>query len=160
MKVTITLNLKTREAHQLFQRKINGDRLFINAILHKLNKITGLCRKEAPGAQETYQNIEKSILSLTQQFSDEIIRFRRILQKKTGLGDKKITITPTFHSQIIIENPLTACLTKFIETYDNLVATLKLLYLAGSFESEQIYYANITPIQKIVNQALGKMITW
>jgi hypothetical protein len=160
MKVTITLNLKTREAHQLFQRKINGDRLFINAILHKLNKITGLCRKEVPGAHEHYQSLKKSILSLTQQFSNEIHRFREILEIKTGLGDKKITITPTFHSQISIENPLTACLIEFIETYDNLVATIKLLYLAGSFESELDYYANITRIQKTANQALSKILAY
>ncbi len=70
------------------------------------------------------------------------------MQKKTGLGDKKITVTPAFHSKISIENPLTACLIEFIETYDNLVATIKLLHLAGSFDSEQDYYANITRIQK------------
>jgi hypothetical protein len=158
MKVTITLNLKTREAHQLFQRKINGDRLFINAILHKLNKITGLCRKEVPGAHEQYQSIQQNLNALSQQFTDESKNFRNILEEKQYLKNKKITITPTFHSQISIENPLTACLINFIETYDNLVATLKLLYLAGSFESEQGYYANITRLQKTVNRALSKMI--
>lgn len=157
MKTTITLELKTREVHHLFTRKINGDRLFMDAIFHKFNRITGLCRKQDPGAEETYQNIEKSMLNLAQQFSDERGRFREILKKKTGLGDNKITITPSFHPKIIIENPLTVQLVKFLKTYDNLIATLKLLNLAGSFESEQSYYANITHFQKVMNRMLSKI---
>jgi hypothetical protein len=160
MKVTVTLELKTREVNQLFERKINGDRLFINAILHKFNRVTGLCRKEAPGAQEAYQNIEKSVLNLTQQFSDEVNRFRGILEKKTGLSSKKISISPTFHPKIFAENPLTVHLIELIETYDNLVATLKLLHLAGCFQSEQDYYANITRSQKVVNRMLSKILVY
>jgi len=159
MKVTITLELKTREVNQLFQRKINGDRLFIDAILHKFNRITGLCRKQALGAHETYQLIEKNLLNLTQQFSDEVNRFKEILEKKTGLNNKKITITPTFYPKIAIEIPLAMRLIEFIEIYDNLTATLKLLHLAGCFETEQNYYANITRIQKVVNRSLSKIIT-
>ena len=89
MKVTITLNLKTREANQLFQRKINGDRLFINAILHKLNKITGLCQKKVPGAHETYQSIKKSLNGLSQQFADESKAFQNILKKEETMSSNQ-----------------------------------------------------------------------
>jgi len=158
MKVTMILELKTREVNQLFERKINGDRLFIDAILHKFNRVTGECRKQSSNAQKTYQLIEKSMLSLTQQFFDEVGRFKGMLEKGTGLGDKKITITPTFHPKINIENQLAVQLMEFIKIYDNLVATLKLLHLTGCFESEQAYYAQITRIQKMTNRMLSQII--
>ncbi|MCH9757402.1 MAG: hypothetical protein K0U37_09465 [Gammaproteobacteria bacterium] len=158
MKVIVTLELKTHEVNQLFKRRINGERLFINAVLHKFNRITGLCQKQTQGTQETYQLIEKSMLSLTQQFSDETSRFKETLGKQKGLGDKKITITSTFHPKIAVENPLAVHLIEFIEAYDNLVAKLKLLHLAGCFRSKQDYYANITRIQKLSNRMLSKII--
>jgi hypothetical protein len=158
MKVTMTLKLKTREVNQLFERKMNGDRLFINAILHKFNRVTGECRKQAPDAQETYQLIEKSMLSLAQEFSDETSRFRGMLEKETGLSGNKITITPSFHSKINIENSLAMRLIELLETYDNLIAMLKLLHLAGCFASQQDYYANITRVQKKLNRALSRII--
>ena len=118
----------------------------------------GISQKQDLSAQETYQLIEKNLLSLSQQFSDEVNCFKGMLGKKAGLGNKKITITPTLHPKVVIENPLTMRLIKFIETYDNLVATLKLLHLAGCFGSEQDYYANITRIQKKANRMLSKII--
>ncbi|MCH9690049.1 MAG: AcaB family transcriptional regulator [Gammaproteobacteria bacterium] len=158
MKVTITLNLKTREAHQLFQRKINNDRLFFNAILHQLNKIARLCRKEIPGAHEHYQNIQENLNKLSQQFTDEAKCFRAMLQKEEILKNKKITFHPRLSQKVIIENPLTINLMKLIEAYDELISIFKLLHLAGCFQSTQDYYANIRRIQKIVNSALSQVI--
>jgi len=45
-------------------------------------------------------------------------------------------ITSTFYPKVIIETPLAVQLIELLETYDNLVATLKSLHLAGYFESE------------------------
>ncbi len=159
MKTTITLHLKTREAYQLFQRKINGDRLFINAILHKLNKITGLCRKEVPGAHEQYQRIQKSLNGLSQQFADETKTFQGILQKEESLKNKTITFSPLFSQEVIIENPLTIKFIMLIEDYDELISITKLLHLAGCFQSTSDYYVNIRRIQKRINYRLSQIIT-
>jgi hypothetical protein len=87
-------------------------------------------------------------------------RFKKILAEKTGLDENKITITSIFYPRIVAESSLAMRLIELIKTYDNLVATLKLLHLVGCFGSEQDYYANITRIQKIANQVLSKIITW
>lgn len=39
-------------------------------------------------------------------------------------------------------------LAELIETYDKLVAALKFLYLAGCFDSDEIYFGNVSPIKK------------
>lgn len=98
------------------------------------------------------------MLSFTQHFFDETRHFNETLGKQKRLGDKIITITPNFHPKILTENPLSVHLIKFIETYDNLVAALKLLHLVGCFASDQAYYANITHIQKMANRALSHFL--
>ena len=158
MKVTVTLELKTREVHQLFQRKINDERLFINAIRHQLNKITGLFRKEAPNAHEHYQSIKKNLNGLSQQFADETKSFKAMLQKEESLKNKKITFSPLFSQEVIVESPLMIDLIQLIEAYDELISTIKLLHLAGCFQSTQDYYANIQRIQKLGNQTLSQIM--
>lgn len=39
MKATIELTLKTREVYTFFERKLNGNRLFIHAIQHRINSV-------------------------------------------------------------------------------------------------------------------------
>ena len=108
-------------------------------------------------AEETYQSIEKNILTLTQQFSDEVSRYKEVLEKQTSFSSKKIFISPTFHPKIVAESPLAMGLMELIKIYDDLIAMLKLLYLAGCFTSEQDYYANIRRIQKKINRMLSEI---
>ncbi len=158
MKTSVTIELKTREAYQLFMRKINGDRLFINAVLHKLNKITGLCRKEDPAAVEHFQVIEKNLFALNQQFKAENKKFQKLLQKEEYLKNKKITFKTQFFPQINIENPLAMDLLNVFESFDSLMAIIKLLYLAGCFKSSQDYHSSIQKAQKTLNRTLSQII--
>ena len=59
---------------------------------------------------------------------------------------------------ITVSNPLGMRLVEFIEIYDQLVATIKLLNLAGCFMSDNDYYTNIKRIQKLANQMLSNVI--
>lgn len=158
MKASIELSLRTREVYQLFQRKINGDRLFIEAILHKFNIVINRCQKKDPQALITYKQIEQLTQKLIKQFMNETIRFEQLLAKKKKFDSKNISITVQFLPSIIVTNPLAMQLIELIETYDKLTASLKLLHLAGCFDEDGIYFENAKRIQKLANQSLSRII--
>ena len=158
MKAEITLNLRTREVYQLFERKINGDRLFIEAILHKINRVIGKCRHQDPVALKGLSDMEQQINALAQKFAAETKHFEAILSKKKELKDKQINFVVQFNPKIIVCNPLSMKLAELIEVYDQLIAILKLLRLAGCFENDQAYFSHMKQKQKLTNQSLSRII--
>ena len=158
MKASIELSLRTREVYQLFKRRINGDKLFIEAILHKFNAITGLNQKNASTADNIYEQIEQAIINLTQQFNNEIASFENIFRNNKTLTEKKINFHAPFNCKIVVANRLALHLVNFIETYDKLIATLKLLHLAGSFATDGDCYANVKRLQKLTNRMLSCVV--
>ena len=158
MQANIKLVLKTREVFKLFERKIDGNRLFIEAILHKFCIVMKQCKQHVPGALVVYDQITQSMLTLTQQFADEVNRFETILEKRKEFGRKQINFIAQFHTAIIVGTPLSMILIEFIEVYDKLIAILKLLHLTGCFVSDNDYYANIKRIQTLANQILSSII--
>lgn len=158
MKASIELSLKTREVYKIFERKINGDRLFIAAILHKFNLLMRGCRQKTPGALEAFSQMKQFMVSLTYQFAMENTQLENLLQKKKPFTDKKINLITQFHPTISICNPLCIDLMEFIETYDTLIATIKILHLAGCFASDNDYYANIKRIQTLANRMMSYVI--
>ncbi len=159
MKTSITLELKTREVHHLFTRKIKGDRLFIDAILHKLNGLAGQQKKGSLASEELYQVTQERLNKLAQQFEDQTEFFLRLIQKNPLLKNKTITVKAQFFPQICIDNQLTFSLIKLIQQYDTLISTIKLLHLAGCFENTQTYYENIKSAQASANYTLSQIIT-
>ncbi len=158
MKVSIELALRTREVYQLFERRISGDRLFLEAILHKFNIMMNRCRQRDPLALASYKQIKKNIIGFTQQFTDEITRFETLLATKKDFAHTKISYIPQFRPVMIVTNPLSMQLIEFIEIYDKLIAALKLLQLAGCFESDEIFWGNTKRYQKIANQMLSDLV--
>lgn len=158
MKASIELSLKTREVYKLFERKINGDRLFIASILHKFNLVMRGCRQKTPEALGTFNQMKQSMMSLTQQFAMKHTHLENLLQKKKVFTDKKINLITQFHPTISICNPLCIDLIEFIETYDKLIAIIKILHLAGCFGTGSDYYANIKRIQMLSNQMLSNIL--
>lgn len=125
MKVSIELALKTREVYQLFERRIDGDRLFIDAILHKFNIILDRCRQKTPDAPVLFNDREQNITRSTQYFIDEIKRLEGLLTKKKAEINTKINYVVHYQSIIIVTNRLGFVLIEFIENYDKLIALLK-----------------------------------
>ena len=158
MKVSIELALRTREVYQLFERRINGDRLFIEAILHKFNIVMNRCHQQDPLALASYKKIEKNIIEVTQQFTDEITRFETLLAMKKDFAGTKVSYIPQFRPVMILTNSLSIRFIEFIEIYDKLIATLKLLQLAGCLESSEIFWGNTKRYQKIANQMLSYLM--
>ena len=158
MKTHIELSLKTSEVYQLFERKINRDRLFIQAILHKFNIVINRCNQQEPQALLTYKQLEQKLHRLTKQFGNEIIKFRLLLAQKKNFDNNKISYAVQFKPIITLTNPLAMQLVELIETYDELIAVHKLLRFAGCFESDGIYFENVKRIQKLVNQQLSGFI--
>jgi len=72
MQATIELALKTREVFKLFERRIDDDRLFIEAVLHKFNSVMRQCKQQMPGALFAYDQIEQALIALTRKFIDEV----------------------------------------------------------------------------------------
>ncbi len=159
MKTSVTLELKTREAYQLFTRKIKDDRLFIDAILSKINKVTKCYNKEISVAEEQYHLISQSLTELTQQFELETKQYLALIQENPTLKDKTITIKPQFIQVVKLETPLTDTLVTLIGQYDHLLSTIKLLHLIGCFKNTSTYYSNIKRIQIMMNSLLSSIIT-
>ena len=158
MKVSIELALRTREVYQLFERRINGDRLFIEAILRKFNIVINRCRQRNPLALASYQQMTQKIIKFTQQYNDEIARFEAMLTKKKDFSGTKVSYVTKFRPAIIATNPLSMQLIEFIEIYDKLIAALKLLQLTGCFESDEIFWSNTQRYQKMANQLLSDLV--
>ncbi|CZJ02615.1 hypothetical protein PGH45_05595 [Legionella pneumophila] len=158
MKAEITLNLRTREVHKLFERKIRNDTLFIKAILHRFNKIRSACHQNADMNKPLLDNIEHQLLKGSQIFTLETNRFEQLLYKMPEFSQKKIDFITQFHPSILITNHQGALLVNFIDCYDKLVATIKLLHLAGCFSSDSDYYFHIKNIQKTANKVLSTIL--
>lgn len=158
MKAEITLNLRTREVHKLFERKISNDILFIKAILHKFNKIHSVYRQNANTSKSLLDYIEHQFLQGIQIFTHETTRYEQLLYKKPLFDQKKIDFTAQFYPSILITNHLGVLLVNFIDCYDKLVATIKLLHLAGCFSSDSDYYFHIKNIQKTANKVLSNVL--
>ena len=158
MKVRFELELRTREVYQLFERRIGKDKLFIETILHKFNIVLNRCRQQDPLALASYKQIENNIIEFTQQFTEEITRFETLLTKKKDFAATKINYITKFRPVIIVTTPLSIQLIEFIEIYDKLIATLKLLQLVGCFESNEIFWGNTKRYQEIANQILSDLV--
>jgi hypothetical protein len=158
MKVNVELALSTREVYQLFERRISGERLFIAAILHKFNSVMNHCKRASPQALPCHHQIERNIRTLSQHFTDEITRVESLLVQRKSFEITKINYVVKYKPMVIVTNPLTMQLIKFIELYDKLVAVLKFLQLAGCFESNKDCLNNIKRYQKIANQMLSSLM--
>ncbi|OJY38308.1 MAG: hypothetical protein BGO90_02050 [Legionella sp. 40-6] len=158
MKAEMTLNLRTREVYKLFERRISGDRLFIEAILHKMNIVIGRCHRQDPVALKALCEMEQQLNTLAQEFAAEIKRFEILLSKKKEFKDKQINFVVQFYPKITVCNPLSMKLAELIEIYDQLIAILKLLRLVGCFDTDQAYFTHMKQKQKLTNQALSRVI--
>lgn len=74
-------------------------------------------------------------------------------------SDKTTNFIDHFHSVIIVTNQLDFRLVDFIETYDRIIAHLKLLQFTGCFESNTAFYTHLKQIQKLANQTLGQIFS-
>ncbi|AOU64469.1 AcaB family transcriptional regulator [Legionella pneumophila] len=160
MKAEITLNLRTQEVYKLFERKISGDRLFIEAILYKMNIVIGRCRRQDPVALKMLYEMEQQLNTLAQEFAAKVKRFEILLSKKKVFKDKQINFVVQFYPKITVSNTLSMKLAELIEIYDRLIAILKLLRLAGCFNTDEIYFSNIKHHQKSTNQVLSKILLY
>lgn len=158
MKAIIEVPLRTREVYMLFERKLDGKRLFLEAIQHKINKLIGKSKEQNEQATVTLNNLKGKIESLTAHFITETTRFEQILNQKKDLQEKTIQISIQFRPTLVLYSYLSSLLVYFIESYDKLIATLKLLCLTGCFDSEADYFYAKKNYQKMANQLLGYMI--
>lgn len=158
MKKTIELHLKNREVYQLFERKIKGNRLLIDMVLHKLNQIACQYPSQLTNGIDNHHKIEHTLLKATQEFMDEIQRFEQVLRKKREHDDLTNTIVLSFKSQITLNNTLDVKLIDFIRSYDTLVTILKCLQLTGCFATYESFFINTKRIQKSVNLVLSTIV--
>ncbi|HFL2715788.1 TPA: hypothetical protein ACGWTM_002976 [Legionella pneumophila] len=158
MKAELTLNLRTREVSKLFERRINSNTLFVEAILHKINKIIAKANKQDLLALKALSDIEQELTLLTQKFTSESKRLGDLISKMKEFKDKKINFVVQFHPTIEVTNPINLKLAELISGYDELIATIKLLRLAGCFDSDESYFLNIKQYQKMANRVLSGIL--
>ena len=157
MKAERTLRLQTREVYQLFERRISDDRLFIDAVLHKINSVIWWSRRHDPAALKVLHEMEQQLNTLTQEFAFEMKRYEDLLSKKKEFKDKRINFGVHFHTKITVRNPISMKLAELIEVYDQLIAILKLLRVARCFETDKAYFIYMKQKQKHTNQTLSRV---
>lgn len=158
MKTSVTLELKTREAYQLFTRKIKDDRLFIEAVLHKLNKIAGQYKNRSRATEAAYHSTKQKLNKLEKQFESDTRKYQDLTQQHPILHNTTITVKAQFFPTIMIKNSLILAFIQLIQRYDALLSTIKMLHLAGCFETTPAYYANIRRVQTALNQTVGHIL--
>lgn len=158
MKANVELNLHTREVYQLFERKINDNQLFIPAILRKFDRAMQGCNQQDPQSLMLYKQIELKIQELTQQIRTDTTKFELFLKKKKIFDSSKVNFRIQFRATITVNTPLCMQLIELIDRYDKFVIVLKLLCLAGCFETDAIYFANVTRVQKLMNRTLSRIM--
>ncbi|MBA2656827.1 MAG: hypothetical protein H0U70_07545 [Tatlockia sp.] len=154
----IEVPLRTREVYTLFERKLKGERLFLEVIQHKINRLIGKSKEQDENATFTINQFKEKMTGLTAHFITETTRFEQLLNKKKVLQGKTIQFVIKFRPTLVIYNSLSLSLVQFLESYDNLIATIKLLRLADCFCSEMDYFHTKSIYQKMANQLLSSMI--
>ncbi|MBA3537879.1 MAG: hypothetical protein H0T84_14945 [Tatlockia sp.] len=79
MKANIELALRTREVYQLFERKLKRNRLFIDAIQHRINKLINLSKQQCKQSTTVLEQLKDKLTSLTTYFLAEITRLNTLL---------------------------------------------------------------------------------
>lgn len=158
MKVKIELALRTREVYQLFGRRMDENRLFIDAILHKFSIVLNACRRDVPDSLVLLNEMQQKIIHLTQHMANETKRFESLLTLKKSTLNSTINYVVQYQPVIIATNRLSLLLIEFIQAHDTLVAILKLLHLAGCFELDSDCLNNIKRYQKMANQMLSELV--
>ena len=67
-------HLELAKSTSYLKEKIDGNRFFIDAILHKINRVINQCENQELRTVAIYNQMELKILNLKQQFTDEIVR--------------------------------------------------------------------------------------
>lgn len=147
MQLSIEIPLKTYEVYKLFRLKIGNNRFFIEAVFRKLNRIYV--------QPEIYQQVKQDLLVLTAKFIEKTAYFEKMLNIKSPIQAQTIKL---FYPKIMANNKSALLLVEFIQSYDELIATMKLLYFSGCFESEDAYYASSWSVQKIGNRMLSQIL--
>ena len=158
MKATIELALGTHEVDNLFERQLTKKRLFIDAIQHRVNKLINRSNQQGMQATAVMEQLEDKITSLSTFFLAETTKFKALLNQKKGFEGKSITYALQFKRTITLYNQSSALLAHFIECYDQLIATLKLLRLAGCFNSDMDYFYALKQYQNRANQLLSSLL--
>ncbi len=158
MKTTVEVPLRTREVYTLFERKLKGERLFLDAIQHKINKLIGKSKGQDENATLTINYLKEKMTGLTTHFISETTRFEHLLNQKNIFQGKSIQFVIKFRPSLVLYSSLTLLLVQFLECYDNLMATLKILRLADCFCSEMDYFHAVKHYQKMANQLLSSLL--
>ncbi|KTD23919.1 hypothetical protein [Legionella maceachernii] len=151
MKANLELTLITREVHYCFVRKVKDKRYLIPAIQHRINRLMNTSQQNNEQATLLLKEFKGKITELTDHFIAETTRFKELLQQKALFHNKPIHFIGQFRKKMILENELSPLLAYFLECYDRLVAILKLLHLAGCFNSEKDFKHTLNNYHKMAN---------
>lgn len=158
MTTTIKLTLANKEANRLFTRKTAEGKLFYKGVIQKITMLLRRCEAQQAYSLLSLHQMQASIHKLTNQFSDELDKFEGLLEKKRHLNGKIISFGAKFYPVCNLDSSLASDLVELVEVYDKLLSTLKLLRVAGSFASDEDYFANLRRFFKEINKVLSGIL--
>ena len=157
MRATLTLNLVNKEAMHFFTKRLkNGDTLY-EAAIRKVNLLLKKSIDYNACALLTLVSLDEKIKQSTEYLYDELDKFEGQLEKRQFPGLKKVQFIPQFSPDVSCSNPVSVSLIEWVEVFDKLVSTLKLLNLSGCFESMEAFYAVKRRFQKQANRLLSSI---
>jgi hypothetical protein len=158
MKARIELKLTTREVNKLFVRQLQGKRYFIDAIQYRVNRVINTAHQHDDQASLLLVEFKEKITTLTAHFISETTRLNELLRQKQVFQNKPIQFIVQYRPKILLENHLSPLLAHFLECYDQLIATLKLLFLADCFCTEKDFRHALKHYQIMANQLFSFLL--
>lgn len=155
MRATVVLNLANNESHHFFSKRLkNNDTLYESAI-RKINLLLKKSIDYNACALLKVIELDEKIKKSTDYLFDELDKFEGQLEKRQFPGAKKVTFITKPSPDISCSNALNVSLIEWIEVFDKLISTLKLLQLSGCFESIDAFYSVKRRYQKHANKLLS-----
>ena len=159
MNAIMTLNLVNKESNRLFTRKIGDKRLFINAILVRINGLVHDALLGKTGALIESYKVNFGICNMTDFFYDEIDKYEGLLERRNGIDYSKVSFTSKFKHEISCDCEININFMGLIESFDKLTSIINLVYLSGGFDSRGSFYSVEKKIQKKLNSLLSQIVT-
>lgn len=158
MRASLTLSLVNQESMHFFSKRLKSGNTLYEAAIRKVNLLLKKTKDYNACALLTTVALDEKIKQSTAYLFDELDKFEGQLEKRQFPGLKKVQFIPQFSPDVSCSNPIHVSLIEWVEVFDKLISTLKLLNLSGCFESREAFFTVKRRFQKHANGLLSAII--
>lgn len=159
MRSIVTISLANHELATLFERRLSGNRLFMDQVTLKLGLMVRQCMDGNVQALVSLMHIQEKILNEIDYVFDETDKYQgRIDKRSNSTNRNKVEFTKHFKGKISCSNEISFNLVELFNQYDELISKLKHFLLIGGFEDRVGFFAVKSRYQKRLNRLLSEIV--